>query len=357
MEPVLPRQLINQPTLVRLMMGIALIILPAVAWIDFRQGYYFSAAVELTAAGVLLAMVFLIRSLGVHRSIQVTLVLMCILAVLGSVEKLDSTPNFAWFSVMPFLYISVGGIRLGSILTAAHFSAIAVCYLSFAKPVVNSLPVGIWIQVGLAFLTATGIAVSYERVQRQLRKRLHALADHDPLTGLLNRRGMEKRLTELESFLRRHEVPVTLALLDIDHFKSVNDEHGHDVGDRVLKELAREMRSVFRESDYIARWGGEEFLVALTSTNIAAATKVLERLRAQIAESSEFSIPSLTLSMGAAEWNAGVDLASALKQADVALYGAKGKGRNALVPAIEADGNHPESEPPARHDALLNQAS
>jgi diguanylate cyclase (GGDEF)-like protein len=317
------------------MMGIALVILPAVAWVDFQQGYYFSTMVDLAAAVVLLGMVFLIRTLGVERSIRVTLVLMCVLAVLGSVEKLESTPNFAWFCVMPFLYISVGGIRLGSMLATAHFTLIAIFYLAFAKTVVDSLAIGTWIQVGLAYLTATGIAISYEHVQGQLRKRLHALADHDSLTGLLNRRGMEKRLKELESFLRRHEAPVTLALLDIDHFKSVNDEHGHDVGDKVLKELAREMRKVFRESDYIARWGGEEFLVALTSTDMIAATAVLERLREQIAGSNAFSVPSLTLSMGAAEWKVGIDLADALKQADIALYGAKGKGRNALVPAMK----------------------
>jgi diguanylate cyclase (GGDEF)-like protein len=188
-------------------------------------------------------------------------------------------------------------------------------------------------------------------------RQLEILATQDALTGCLNRRALFEEFETLWRDAQQQDKPLACLMVDNDHFKSVNDEHGHDVGDRVLKELAREMRSVFRESDYIARWGGEEFLVALTSTNIAAATKVLERLRAQIAESSEFSIPSLTLSMGAAEWNAGVDLASALKQADVALYGAKGKGRNALVQAIEADGNHPESELPARHDALLNQAS
>ncbi len=332
-------RILNQPTLVRLMIAIGLLVLPVIAWVDFQKGFIFAATVELAAAAALLGMIFLIRPLGVQRSTRVILVVMAILAILSSVEKLESTPNFAWFTIMPFLYISVGGLRLGVFLTVVHFLFIVTFYLAFARGVVESLESGTWLQVGLAYLTAAGLAISYEQVQRQLRNRLHALADHDPLTGLLNRRGMGKRLRELDGFLRRHQVPVTLALLDIDHFKKVNDEHGHDVGDRVLQELSAELRRIFRSSDYIARWGGEEFLVALTNSNLAASTAVLERLRCEIAASSAFSVSPITLSMGATEWTADLDLASALKRADRALYGAKGRGRNALVPAGDSD--HP----------------
>lgn len=356
MDAVLTSKTFKQPTLVRLMMGIALVILPGVAWVDYQQGYLFSMAVEIFAAVALLSMVFLIRHLGVERSIRITLILMFVLAVLGSIEKLDSTPNFAWFTVMPFLYISVGGLRLGGVLTVAHFALIAGFYLSFAADVAATLDTGTWLQVGFAYLTAAGLAVSYEYAQKQLRRRLHALADHDSLTGLLNRRGMEKRLGELESFLARHKVPVTLALLDIDHFKKVNDEHGHDVGDAVLRELARELRRVFRNSDYIARWGGEEFLVALTHTHLEEGTEVLERLRGEIAGSRAFSVPSITLSMGAAEWHAGLGLAEALKQADRALYGAKDQGRNALVPAMDPEPGQNTANWPDRGSSLLNQA-
>jgi diguanylate cyclase (GGDEF)-like protein len=333
MEAVLSSRLFKQPTLVRLMMGIALVILPGVAWIDFRQGHHFAMAVELAAAFALLTMIFLIRPLGVARSKRITLVIVFFLALLASVEKLDSTAGFAWFTVMPFLYISIGGIRLGGFLAVSHFLVIAVLYLRFAQGMITELETSAWLQISLAYVTAAGLAISNEHVQRQLRNRLHSLADHDPLTGLLNRRGMEKRLKQMDSFLRRHKVPVTLALLDIDHFKKVNDEHGHDAGDTVLRELSDELTRIFRDSDYIARWGGEEFLVALTNTDLAAATEVLERLRSEISSSSAFSGPSITLSMGAARWHANEPLSEALKQADVALYDAKDNGRNALVPA------------------------
>jgi len=336
METVLSSRLFNQPTLVRLMLGIALVILPAVAWVDFHEGYHFAMVVELAVACALLAMVFLIKPLGVQRSKRITLVIIFLLALLASVEKIDSTADFAWFTVMPFLYISIGGIRLGGTLAASHFLAIAVLYIWFAQGMVAKLDTTAWVQISLAYLTAAGLAISNEHVQRQLRNRLRSLADHDALTGLLNRRGMEKRLGELDSLLRRHRIPVTLALLDIDHFKKVNDKHGHDVGDTVLQELSSELTRIFRDSDHIARWGGEEFLVALTNTDLEAATEVLERLRSEISDSSAFSVPAITLSMGAAQWHTNEPLTEALKQADIALYGAKNNGRNALVPADPA---------------------
>ena len=281
------------------MLGVALLIMPTVAWIDYRQGFQFSAMVELAAATSLFGLIFHIRPLGVRRAIRLTLVVMFALAVLGSIEKLGSTPNLVWFTVMPFLYIYIGGIRLGGLLTMSHFLIIAGCYLSFAQPVIAAEYTGTWLQVGLAYFTAAALAVSYEHMQRGLRQRLRALADHDPLTG------------------------------------RVNDEYGHDAGDAVLREISQELQRICRGSDYLARWGGEEFLVALTQTDIDGATERLERLRSQIAELRVFSVPSVTLSMGAAEWRPDTDLDTALKQADAALYEAKEKGRNRLVAATE----------------------
>ncbi len=323
----------KQPVLIRLMMGIALVILPVLSWVDYQQGYPFSALVELVAAVTLLSLVLTIRLLGLERAARCTLVIMFALAALGSVEKLSSTPNFAWFTVMPFLYISLGGLRLGGVLTVSHFLFIALCYFSLEQGLVARIGTGALVQVSLAYLTAAGLAISYEHVQRRLRQRLQTLAEHDPLTGLLNRRGMEKRLQELSGFLRRHDMVVTLALLDIDHFKQVNDRHGHDSGDRALQQIAGALRHVFRSSDYLSRWGGDEFLVALTRTGMNDARSVLERLLSEINGLPDF--PQVSLSIGAAEWRPGADLSAALKQADVALYEAKKRGRNILVAAPE----------------------
>ena len=142
---------------------------------------------------------------------------------------------------------------------------------------------------------------------------------------------MEKRLQELAGFLSRQELVVTLALLDVDRFKLVNDEHGHDVGDRVLAGFGAALKRVFRSSDCLARWGGDEFLVALPQTTANEAQQVLERLRAEIAEPGADGLPIITVSIGAVEWRPGVALGATLKQADLALYQAKNGGRNELI--------------------------
>lgn len=329
----MPNPILKQPVLIRLLAGIALLVLPALAWVDYHQGYLISALVELVAAVTLLSLTLTIRVLGLRRASRYTLLVMFALAALGSVEKLSSTPNFAWFTVMPFLYISLGGLRLGGLLTAGHFFFIALSYLTLGESLVATIGTGALVQVALAYLTAAGLAISYEHVQRRLRLQLRTLAEHDPLTGLLNRRGMEKRLHELTEFLRRHDVVVTLALLDIDHFKQVNDRYGHDAGDRVLQQIGQALGRVFRTSDYLSRWGGDEFLVALTRTGMDDARAVLERLQSEIASRPDLS--EVSLSIGATEWRPGVALTTALKQADVALYGAKARGRNNLVAAPE----------------------
>jgi len=237
---------------------------------------------------------------------------------------------------MPFLYISVGGIRFGRSLALGHYAFIAYGYWYLAESLHGSLDD--WIQFSLAYATAVALAYSYDHVQRDLRARLETLAEEDALTGLLNRRGMERRLRELADFLSRHKVVVTLALLDVDHFKKVNDEYGHDVGDQVLQELGGELKRVFRSSDYLARWGGEEFLVALTRTELAEAMPVLDRMRSQVADAQALCVPSLSISTGAVEWRPGMELSVALKQADRALYEAKNGGRNKVIAAHEAHG-------------------
>jgi diguanylate cyclase (GGDEF)-like protein len=316
--------------MILLMFGLALGVLPFVAWMDYRDGLYMSAMVEIVAAVTLFSLGLLAARMGFERARRVTLLVMFALVALGSIEKLGSTANFAWFTVMPFLYISIGGMRFGGALALGHYIFVALSSWYLQQQLDGGMDA--WIQISVAYLTASCLALSYEHVQRQLRRRLRTMAEHDVLTGLLNRRGMERRLKELSSFLTRHNMVVTMALLDVDHFKRVNDEHGHDVGDRVLKELSAELGRVFRKSDYLARWGGEEFLVALTRTDLHQAVAVLDRLRAEVADTEALSV-NVSLSIGVAEWRPGMPLGAALKQADLALYEAKNGGRNKVMAA------------------------
>ena len=159
----------------------------------------------------------------------------------------------------------------------------------------------------------------------------------DPLTALYNRRYMESHLSTLVTQAAARGKPLTTLVLDIDYFKSVNDTHGHDAGDDVLREFATRVRKSIRGIDLACRYGGEEFVIVMPETDMAVATIVAERLRRRIA-SERFPIQQgtksieVTISIGIATLDVADDnAASILKRADQALYRAKRDGRNRVV--------------------------
>jgi len=159
----------------------------------------------------------------------------------------------------------------------------------------------------------------------------------DPLTGLHNRRYMESHVGALVEQALSRGKPLTVLVLDIDYFKSVNDTYGHDAGDDVLREFAVRIRKSIRGIDLACRHGGEEFVVVMPETDLAVATMVAERLRRRIA-SEPFQIEGgartieVTISIGIAALSTADSAASVLKRADQALYRAKRDGRNRVVP-------------------------
>ncbi|MGC1465784.1 MAG: PleD family two-component system response regulator [Pseudolabrys sp.] len=164
------------------------------------------------------------------------------------------------------------------------------------------------------------------------------MAITDALTGLFNRRYMETHLGTLVEQAAARGKPISVFILDIDYFKSINDGHGHDAGDDVLREFALRIRKSIRNIDLACRYGGEEFVVVMPETDMAVATMVAERLRRRIA-SEPFAIQqgsnhlNVTISVGIAAMNAPNETAAAiLKRADQALYRAKRDGRNRVVP-------------------------
>ncbi|WP_348011485.1 GGDEF domain-containing protein [Roseateles sp.] len=165
---------------------------------------------------------------------------------------------------------------------------------------------------------------------RQLRieqDKLRRLATIDELTGVLNRRGMEQSLDDFEEACQG----MTLVMLDIDHFKRVNDRLGHDCGDEVLKRVAAVVAANLRASDVFGRWGGEEFLIACQGTRIRDATRLAEKLRERVEQSEIHSSGgriNVTASFGVALAPPGAQAGGALKRADEALYRAKEAGRN-----------------------------
>lgn len=169
-----------------------------------------------------------------------------------------------------------------------------------------------------------------ERIESILQQ--SALTDY--LTGLPNRRAMIQLLDKEAARYQRSEHPFSLVLLDIDNFKHINDSFGHDGGDEILVAVAENMGSWMREKDVLARWGGEEFLILLSDTDVESATEQAERLRTAI-EDQDFAVRShvahLTISLGVAGYNEDDKIDNCIKEADIALYKAKSGGRNQVV--------------------------
>jgi diguanylate cyclase (GGDEF)-like protein len=166
------------------------------------------------------------------------------------------------------------------------------------------------------------------------RRRLAELALRDELTGLPNRRAVLAFAREQFNLARRLNLPISLALIDLDHFKAVNDRHGHAAGDRVLQAFAAAATHVVRGQDRIGRWGGEEWLLVMPGTRASELPAIFARLRQAMAEQHVPGLPhphGVTFSMGTAERHAGIETLDALvAEADGHLYRAKAQGRDTL---------------------------
>jgi diguanylate cyclase (GGDEF)-like protein len=208
--------------------------------------------------------------------------------------------------------------------------------------------------VALAGLAGAGLLINMMGV-RLVRSRtrlatlyadLQHLARVDVLTGLSNRRDIEETLLGALSAARRHESSLAVLLIDIDHFKRVNDTRGHQAGDAVLTATGQAIEMALRTEDSVGRWGGEEFLAVLPDTDAEGALVLAERLRAHVAKPGSGSADprdAITVTIGAASWQSG-GMDDLISRADHALYAGKAAGRNnvQLSPTNSADtADHP----------------
>jgi diguanylate cyclase (GGDEF)-like protein len=187
-------------------------------------------------------------------------------------------------------------------------------------------------------------------VIRDLQRELLDQAVTDPLTGAYNRRQMEFSLDEAIERHMRTNAQASILLIDIDHFKRINDDFGHDAGDRVLKSLVLLIKNRSRKLDRLFRMGGEEFLLFLPDTPAAAAMKQAENLRGRIAEGSLLKQRQVTVSMGVAECRRDQNQEQWIKIADNALYKAKTTGRNRVICGHDLDGEQPADQVSADSD-------
>ena len=245
--------------------------------------------------------------------------------------SLPTAPPTRLYFAGVFLFVAAFSslpVRFAALYSALLYAALAALSLTRAQPGDTTLLLELAVVVMLiAHLSIFGRQISSERSEAQLN---HTLARTDPLTGLCNRRGMARQLEEIWS--AGGTAPRgSLLLLDIDHFKAVNDVHGHHAGDQVLQAVGRLLVRTCRGPDTVSRWGGEEFLILLPDAEPDAAVRVAGRVLSAVREARMPHGHPVTLScgvVGVAEVGA---LAEGLHLADARLYAAKHAGRDQVM--------------------------
>ncbi|MDH5833474.1 GGDEF domain-containing protein [Luteimonas kalidii] len=266
------------------------------------------------------------RTAGVASFLAATYSLGCV-----AVAHLAGLPGLLW--VYPVLVANFLLVRRwpALLISAAAAAAVMASDAALATPVEKILFMVTAIVVSLfSFVFAS-------RAELQ-RSQLEAIALRDPLTGAGNRRGLELELHAAIVTSQRQATPLGMLIFDIDHFKAINDDFGHEAGDDVLVQLATVVRGSTRANDRFFRLGGEEFTLLLPGASGAALWAIAEKLRSAVETDVQCRGRTVTISIGAASHQGGESAAEWLARADAAMYRAKRGGRNRTMTADDGDG-------------------
>jgi diguanylate cyclase (GGDEF)-like protein len=237
-----------------------------------------------------------------------------------------------WLLPLP---VMLGGLGYGSRALRALLEPESVLTQMSTDSALNVQSALIYVVLVIA-LHATLVVLVVGRLVSELRR----LSHYDGLTSLLNRRAMEEALDAQILRSRRNNDGFVVMMLDLDHFKRINDQHGHGVGDLALKHVSTLLLGAMRDTDYLARFGGEEFVVLMAGATLEQAHPVADRLRELVAINPlvHFEIRvAMSVSIGIAQWRGGTeDSSHLLSRADAALFQAKVLGRNRVVQAVGA---------------------
>jgi diguanylate cyclase (GGDEF)-like protein len=254
-------------------------------------------------------------------------------AAVAIAEPLASTPTYFLLPILASAYF--GSVRRLAVDVCLCAAGLALVLALWAEPVVRT---AVWIGT---MIPVIGVALVVSALKRRLDAHvdgLRNLADTDPLTGVLNHGAFGAALERTVDRFHVTRCGAALLLLDIDHFKSVNDRFGHQEGDRMLQLVSRLLAEHRRRDDALGRIGGEEFALLLVDADAGVAHRVAERIRAALRDATAEAPGPLTLSVGIAELSPAVASSHALLHAaDRALYAAKDRGRDQAVRLDHAD--------------------
>ena len=280
------------------------------------------------------------RGLTVYWMISLVFFILCIgTVVLGRIE----ISYFLWAFVPPAIVFSILGKKTGLVMSLIFFT-IALFLMTASEQIMPSKPYSVYI-VGryiTIYLLLTFILYYYESSQQMLlahikdeKEKFEYASKRDPLTGLFNRRELLENMHIEQQRQMRMKNSFTLIMCDIDDFKTLNETHGHDAGDYILKKIGELLKEQVRGIDCPARWGGEEFLIMLIETDLESGKTVAERIRKKI-ETADFTFDGtalpVTMTFGLSEYQGANDtLDSCIKRTDKALHIGKHQGKNKVI--------------------------
>ena len=289
---------------------------------------------------IMFCLIHLILTKTHHFSAKALSILLSLIAIEFMLASSIPQGAIIWLLLLAPIVFFTMGLTWGLITILSVFSV--ACFI-LLNPTTASLNYPLLKRIhdltafaGMILLTASAQYAWDEayKSMRNLTVQLESQAGRDPLTGLANRRLMYEMMTAERSHAERHKEPYSLIIIDIDHFKSLNDTYGHSVGDIVLEEAAKIFSSQLRKRDFLARWGGEEFLIILGKTNNQVGLAIAERIRSKLCNTpihAQGHVLKVTASFGLYTSDLRIDLKEEIAIADKRLYKAKHKGRNCTV--------------------------
>ncbi|RFF31731.1 GGDEF domain-containing protein [Wenzhouxiangella sediminis] len=308
------------------------------AVLNLYRGLWPAAVVEFAFVAYSLILLPIIGRTPRFRAWAVAYVIPWTGAMLSILAMPGASPSvFVWPILLPLVLHFLLGSRLGLAVSLASFAGAALlAWYRFGMPAESSSFTGA-ANFSLAGMLGLALAHVYERGRERSERRLREMAATDTLTGLPNRNLLEETFERLRAAASHDGRALSILLMDLDHFKDINDAHGHAAGDRALVAFAHRLRSELRDEDFLCRFGGEEFLALLPGTTKEVARQVAERLRLAWREQparwcEEAADSPHTVSVGIATVGGdGADLDTLLRSADQRLYRAKAEGRDRIV--------------------------
>jgi len=309
-----------------------------------------------TALDVIVLSLF-IYSIGTYRSFKTEAFLLYFvwvgLATIRFSPKLTlitGASSIFSFLLITLLALNDQTIALGTITEAFTTAKVSLANIAM-KLIFLSMFVGIAVYISNIYHSLVAKAIdkvliekqnielsktlqTLEQTQEQLHttnRELRYISETDSLSQLYNRRKIEELLNTISERAKFHGEPFSLILLDIDFFKKINDEYGHPTGDKVIAQLARNLKINVRDEDAVGRWGGEEFLVICPGLDIKSAEGLAERLKEDIQFNCDDRAKTITCSLGVTKWKKGDSTATIIKRVDKALYHSKENGRNCVT--------------------------